>query len=335
MSADYMHVHDDAIVVDAVSPLLTDPKYLNIYKQGGFNCVAPTVGGGEGIAETVRFLGEYQKWIDSRDDVILARTAKHIEDAKAAGKFSIVYHFQGTEPFENKLETVEAYRELGVRMVQLTYNVRNRVGDGCIEPSDAGLSQFGLALIERLNANRIVVDCAHTGYRTTMEAMEASTRPVVFSHNNAKAVYDTVRSITDDQAKAVAKTGGMIGVNVVPYFIKPIERPTMDEFIAHIDHFVRLLGPDHVGLGFDYYRGQQPFCSDEEAVGIWQRHVDTGRWDPKFWPKPTQLYPEGLDTPAELRNLTKALLAKRYSAEDVKKILGGNWVRVFRAVWGE
>ncbi len=327
-------VHASAIIVDGVSPLARRREYLRLYSEGGVTCVAVTVAHGMSAGEAVRDLGSWLRFIEGRPDLVLVRTAADVERAKRETRLGLVFHFQGTDPFEDDLNLVETYRALGVRMVQLTYNVKNRVGDGCDERTDAGLSRFGVALVERLNANGIIVDCAHTGYRTTMDAIEVSTKPVVFSHANARAILDTPRNITDGQAQAVARTGGFIGVNVVPYFVVRRGRPTLDEFIAHVDHWVKVAGIDHVGLGFDYFDGQQPFATDEEADRIWQAAVDSGRWNPETYPRPPHYYPEGLSTPAELRNLTRRLLERGYSAADTKKILGGNWMRVFRAVWG-
>ena len=130
------------------------------------------------------------------------------------------------------------------------------------------------------------------------------------------------------------RLGGFIGVDVAPYFVVRRGRPTLDQFIAHIDHWVKVAGIDHVGLGFDYFDGQQPFANDEEADRVWRAAVDSGRWNPDTYPRPPHYYPEGLSTPAELRNLTRRLLERGYSAGDTQKILGGNWMRVFRAVWG-
>jgi len=130
------------------------------------------------------------------------------------------------------------------------------------------------------------------------------------------------------------RLGGFIGVNVVPYFVVRRGRPTLDQFIAQIDHWVKVAGIDHVGLGFDYFDGQQPFANDEEADRVGRAAVDSGRWNPDTYPRPPHYYPEGLSTPAELRNLTRRLLERGDSAGDTQKILGGNWMRVFRAVWG-
>ncbi|MGE0752791.1 dipeptidase [Pseudorhodoplanes sp.] len=331
---DPLKLHEDAIVIDAVSPLIRTRKYIELCIKGGFTCVAPTIASSQSSNYALKSLADWHRYLDVTPNVILAKTAADIERAKREKKFSVLFHFQGTDPFDDDLNLVEAYRELGVRMVQLAYNVKNRVGDGCTERTDCGLSDFGVRLIQRLNQSRMIVDCTHTGYRTTMEAMEVSTAPVVFSHSNSKSVYKHQRNITDEQAKAAAKTGGLVGVNIVPYFIIPKGRPSMDQFCAHIDHYVKLIGIDHVGIGFDYFDGQQPFASDEKAMAIWRENIETGRWSREGWPEPPHYYPEGLDTPEHMRNLTKALVARGYNSEDTKKILGGNWMRVFRTVFG-
>jgi membrane dipeptidase len=328
-------IHREAIIVDATAPLLQRPTHLGLYAKGGVTCVAPTVTTSEDSGQTLKALGRWLRLLSTRPDLLHIRSVADVRRAKAEGKLGILFHFQGTEPFEADLDLVEAYQTLGLRMVMLTYNVKNLVGDGCEERTDAGLSRFGVRLIERLNANRVVVDVAHTGYRTTMEAMEASTRPVVFSHSNAKALLDTRRNITDEQARTAARTGGLVGVVACPYFVVQGRRPTLDEFIDHIAHFAEVAGIDHVGLGLDFWWGVQPFSSDAEAESLWQRAVDAGRWDSTTYPKPPHYYPVGLETPAQMGALTEGLLRRGFCAEDTRKVMGENWLRVFRDVWGE
>jgi membrane dipeptidase len=331
---DYRAVHDEAIVIDATCPLLQRRELVDWYIAGGVTVAAPTVGNAAPAGETVKGLGAWLRFIDSRPDLMLIRRAADIDEAKRSRRLGILFHFQGGDPFDSDLSLVEAYRELGVRMVQLTYNVKNRIGDGCEERTDAGLSKFGLQLVERLNANRIVVDCSHTGYRTTMEAIEASTRPVVFSHANARAVHPSPRNITDEQIRAVAATGGLVGINGFPGFVAATSRPTLDQFIDHIDYDVRLVGIDHVAIGIDYFTGQHGVASDDEAQRMYASWLASGLWSEASYPPPPYYYPDGIATPRDMPNLTRRLLERGYSVADTKKILGGNWVRVFREVWG-
>jgi len=328
-------LHRDAVVIDGTCPLLRRREYVDWYIQGGATAVMPTVGSTASAEETLRNLGAWRRFIASRADLLLVDTPADIERAGREHRLGLVFHFQGADPVENDLDLVEAYRALGVRMIQLTYNIRNRVGDGCEEASDAGLSRFGRDLVRRLNENRIVVDGSHTGYRTTMEAIELSTLPPVFSHGNAYGVYAWPRNIRDDQARAVAARGGLVGVTGFPGFLGAGPRPSIDDWLRHVDYFCELIGPDHVALGIDYYEGMHPVADAGEADRFYRQQLDVRRWSEAAYPPPPHHYPEGMATPKELANVTARLLARGYSAEDVRKIVGGNWMRVLRVVNGE
>lgn len=334
MPADAQSLHADAIVIDPVCPLLTRKDLLDAYKQGGLTAVAPTVGGWQNAATTLRMIGEWVQLLRQRPDTIHVRKAADIEEAKRTGKIGVIFHFQGTDPLEDSVELVDAYKAIGVGMIQLTYNVKNRVGDGCEERTDAGLSRFGLQVIERMNQAGIVVDCSHTGYRTTMDAFAASTAPTVFSHANPRAVHGTPRNIVDEQIKAAAATGGLTGIVGFPPFVSPDQRPTLDQYIDHISYVANLVGIDHVALGIDYFTGQSPYTSDAAAKQFYDGVIASGRWSTQSYPPPPYVYPAGIETPDKMPNLTAALLQRGFSEGDIRKILGGNWMRVFRAVWG-
>ena len=332
--ADSIEIHREAIVIDAVCPLLAQKKHLDWYIKGGATAVAPTVGGFRPTLETMKTLGSWLNLIRNRDDLLLVRKAADIEAAKTSGKLGIILHFQGTDPIEDNLDLVELYKAVGVGMIQLSYNVKNRVGDGAQERTDCGLSHFGVDFVKRCNENRVIVDCSHTGYRTTMEAIALSERPIVFSHANARAVYDSPRNITDEQIKAVAETGGLVGAVGFPGFVAASDRPSLDDFIAHIDHTVEVAGIDHTALGIDYYLGQHPVADPEVARASYDDAIASGRWRADAYPPPPHYYPEGIETPETLGNLTARLVERGYGAQDVRKILGLNWLRVFREVWG-
>lgn len=327
-------LHRESIVIDATCPLLNDEAYISWWMEGGVTAAAPTVGVWDGAGPTLKNLARWRRLIDGDERLLLVRSAADIERAKAEGKLGIIFHFQDTAPIEDDLNLVDTYKDLGVGMIQLTYNVKNRVGDGAEERTNAGLSNFGIRLIERFNEARVIVDCSHTGERTTLEAIERSTAPVVFSHANAFAVHPSRRTITDEQIAAVASTGGLVGIVGYPAFVSRSPRPTLDEFINHIDYVVKVAGIDHVGLGIDYYQGQAGVADDDAAQRMYDELVANGSWNPETYPPPPYHYPEGIETPRTLPNLTHRLLQRGYNAEQVKKIIGGNWLRVFREVWG-
>lgn len=326
-------VHENAIVIDATCPLLESEPHIEWWMQGGAT-VASTSLATDNTDVAARDIGRWLRLIEARDALRLVRDTGDIEASKRDGQLGILFHFQGTEPFGDSTELVWTFHALGVRMVQLTYNVKNRVGDGCTERTDAGLSDFGVRLVRELNRCRVVVDCSHTGLRTSLDAIEASERPVVLSHSNCQAIHPTRRNASDALIRAIAESGGVVGINGYPAFVSSAQRPSLDEFIAHIDHVVELVGIDHVGLGIDYFLGQAGVATDDQARAMYEGYVRSGIWREAEYPPPPYHYPAGIESPAKLPALTDRLLERGYSDEDVRNILGLNWVRVFRDVWG-
>lgn len=332
---DHAQLHRDAIVIDGVCPLLREPQYVDWYIEGGAAAATPTVSLDEPVDITLETIGRWLRRIATDDRLVLAKTAADIEAAKPAGQLAIIMHFQGPGAIAKELDRIDAFKALGVGMVQLTYNVKNPLGDGACERTNAGLSKFGVDFVKRCNEARVIVDCSHTGERTTLDAFEATARPAVFSHANPKALYDSPRNITDEQIKAAAATGGIIGAVGFPGFLGSGTRSTLDRFVDNIDYLVETAGIDHVGLGIDYYTGQHPVADTQQAMARYEASVACGRWDADVYPPPPHYYPSGIETPRTLPNLTEKLIERGYSAEDTKKVLGGNWLRVFRDVWGE
>jgi membrane dipeptidase len=327
-------VHRDAIVVDLVCPLLVVERHLDEWMAGGATAVGPTVAADDGCATALANVAMWHERL--RRLAARLRHVTRVDDihrAKREGKLGIIFHFQNTQPFERNVDLVEVYYRLGVRVAQLTYNVKNWVGDGCEEATDAGLSEFGRRVIGEMNRVGMVVDLSHTGYRTTMEAMEVSTAPVIFSHANAKAVHDSPRNLRDDQIKAVAATGGVIGLNGFPAFVSGRRWPTLADLLRHADHVAERVGTDHLSLGLDYYQGQWPFADRRQAAAMYAERLRQGRWRTSTYPPPPYRYPKGIERPSKLPNLTAALLARGYSEGDVRKILGANLLRVFARVW--
>lgn len=330
---DAASIYRDAIVIDGVSPLIKSGNHLDRYIAGGVTAVCPTVAVNENAGEALRNLGLWRRLARERSDLLLVGTAADIRRAKREGRLGIIPHFQNVSPIEDSLDLVDAWAGAGVRMIQLSYNVRNRAGDGCEEPSDAGLSRFGRALVERLEAARVVVDCSHTGDRTTMDAIRMATRPIVVSHANARAVFESPRNLTDESIRAIADKGGLVGIVGYPGFVSREVHPTLDHLIPHLDHLVRVGGIDHVGLGLDYYEGQAAFSDASRAAALYEGLVSSGAWSAAYPPPPWH-YPAEIDTPDTLSKLAEALATRRWASEAIAKVLGGNWLRVFEEVWG-
>jgi membrane dipeptidase len=208
--------------------------------------------------------------------------------------------------------------------VQLAYNRRNPLCDGCEEPGDAGLSLLGRRAIAEMNRLGILVDVSHTGIRSSREAIAASAAPCVASHSNAAAVHPSPRNLPDEVIRAIAESGGVVGINGFPSFVAPGTRPSLDQYIDHIFHVAEVAGPEHVALGIDYWSGTEQQYEQLLADGTWSR--DT------YGPPPWH-YPAGIEDASTLVNLTERLLDRGYGEAEVRGVLGENWLRVYDEVW--
>jgi len=327
-------LHADAIVIDTTCPLARIHKYLDWYREGGATAIAPTITGASGLARSgFAMIGGWHRYVRERNDALIVYQAEDIEQAKREGKVGLILHCQGTAIVEDEIDLLDAYHEAGLRVVQLCYNTKNLVGDGASERTDSGLSYFGLRLVERCNALGLLVDCSHTGHRTSMDAVEASNAPVVITHANARAVQNNGRNVEDELIKAIADCGGIVGTVGFPPFLTWDGQPTLDHFIDDIVYKADLVGIDHTGIGIDYYEGQYPVEEDETAMARYRNRLETGQWRAEEYPPPPYKFPEGIETPRTLDRLTDRLVERQFSEDDIRKVLGLNWMRVYREVW--
>ncbi len=249
-------LHRDAIVIDMTCPLARMTRYVDWWREGEATAIAPTITGMSGNARTgFSQIGSWQRYVRARDDALIVYQAADIERAHREAKLGLILHCQGTALIEDDLDLVDAYYAAGLRVVQLCYNRKNLVGDGASERTDAGLSYFGVQLIERLNTLGMAVDCAHTGERTSLDAVACSSAPVIISHANARGLHDNRRNVSDELIKAIAASGGVVGTVGFPAFLVQEGQPTLDHFIDDFVYKADLVGIDHVGLGIDYYQG--------------------------------------------------------------------------------
>jgi membrane dipeptidase len=328
-------LHADALVIDMTCPLAREARYLDWWIEGGATAIAPTIrgfsnSGGDALAE----IGGWRRLCRERDDLMIIETAADLDAARASGRLGLIMHSQGGSIVEDRLDLADGLHAAGLRVLQLCYNTKNLIGDGAGERTDSGLSDFGVRLVGRLNALGVAVDCAHTGHRTAMDAVEHSSAPVIISHANARAVHDNLRNVEDELIRAIAATGGVIGSVGFPSFLEGDDQPTLDAFIDDIAYKADLVGIDHTGLGIDYYLGQWKVEDDAAALARYRGMVADGHWRPGQYPPPPYKYPAGIETPRTLPALTEGLLARGFAEEDVRKVLGGNWRRVFARIWG-
>ncbi len=328
--ADALALHARAVVIDACAPILRDCTHAEHWIAGGATAALATLClFDDDRASTVANIARLNRQVRAREDVTIVRDAAGIMRAKADGKLAIVLAFQSSGGLGGDVGMVEIYHQLGVRAMNLAYNKAELAADGCTEPRDGGLTDFGRRVIAEMNRVGMLLDLSHTGYRSSMEAMEASTRPVAFTHSNAFSVFGHPRNIRDDQVRACIATGGVIGINGHPAFVRAgTAMPTMDDLMAQLDHILGIAGADHVGMGLDF---SQPPGQQMTAARYAQLLAD-GIFTPETLPPPPIRYPVG--DASSLPRVTEALLRRGWSDEDVLKLLGGNFLRLFAGVWG-
>ena len=332
-------IHDSMIVVDGVCPLISatqNPDHFNWWIDGGATVMGLSATGANFNEETtIKIISWANEQIQTRPELMLVRTTEDFRTAKREGKLGIFFHFQGPSPLQYDLDRLWFYKGLGVGLMQIAYNTRNPYANGITERVDGGLSLLGQKLVKACNEARMIVDVSHTAQKSALDAIEASSEPVVLSHGNAYGKIDNKRNVSDELLKAVAANGGFAGAVAYPSFVSKNKRPSMDDMVGMIDYMVDLMGIDHVSLGLDFDSttyGVQPL---ENVEKVYKMLVASGAWDPKAYPAPPYYYPEGMELPNKIYNLTGALMAKGYKEEDVAKIWGGNWMRVTEKVWDD
>jgi len=263
----------------------------------------------------------------SSDKIIRALRADDVRRAKREGKTAIFMTIENAEPVGNDLDNLDLLYGLGLRSMGLAYNKRNLVGDGRTERTDSGLSSFGLRYIERMNALGMIIDAAHAGIRTTLEAAEASKDPIIISHTGAKAIYNTGRMATDEELTAVASKGGLIGIHSGPNVLSNDSHQGVETMIDHLDYCVKLVGIDHVVIGSDNYFGDK---NANHAHTI-REHSADGLQNYLTFSAP---FMEGIENPSEWMNITRALVKRGYSDEEIQKLIGGNTLRLVEQVIG-
>lgn len=323
---------EKSLVWDNVMPWLPGENLEGIdtilprLRKIGVNYISLTLAAGPGlsspVSSTMRQIARVRKEIADRFEwLVLAASVNEVRQAQADKKLAVNFNFQETLPFENDLNLIQVYYDLGVRQALLAYNQRNFVGDGCAERTDAGLSNFGVEVVKEMNRVGMLVDGSHSGYRSTMDAMEVCAAPFIFSHSNPYAVRPHYRNIKDDQIKACAATGGIIGINGVGLWVGDLNAATNAIFRC-VDYTVDLVGTEHVGLGFDYI---------QNLDGI----IDAVRKSPLAWPpfEGEEMVEHNFAGAEQMVELVQIMLDHGYSDEGITGILGENWARLCERVW--
>jgi membrane dipeptidase len=319
-------LHADAVIWDNVWPLEpwcgNDYGTLGQFLDSGVTVISLTLAGdNHNISEAVqRVAAARRKILSDPQHFLLVERITDVFEAKRTARLALTFHLEGTRCFERNLDMVELYSRLGVHHALLAFNAGNSVGGGCAERSDGGLTAFGRRLVAEMERVGMLVDLSHTGCRTGFDAMEAATKPVLFTHSNSAVLHPHFRNLSDDQVRACAATGGAVGVSGSSQYLGDSQAST-ESILRHIDHYVQTVGPRHVVLGLD-------LVSDAAAVDAYMRAR------PEEWPMTRDPGWPGCQyaRPSQLPELTEGMLKRGYGSDAILDILGRNYLRLYRNV---
>ncbi len=344
-SARAIGLMERSVVIDMLSPLTINFQKLEgwLTKRNGFGDaewgevaasgitafhIAVGLGGPDAYQSSYRYLSLHNSFIANHDDrFIRIENAADFDRAKRTRRAGLVLGLQNSEHFRTPKD-VDEFHALGQRVSQLTYNARNLLGNGSTERRDDGLSDYGIAIIERMNAVGMAVDVSHCGDRTSLEAFEVSKKPVVITHSNARALAGGhPRTKPDEVIKAVGKAGSVMGITGVRMFVKATEPTTIESLLDHYDHVRTLIGPEHLGVGSDIDLHGYDALPPEQIKALQASYKASYGFRAK-----TDI--EGVDHPKRMYDLTEGLIRRKYTDAQIEGILGGNFKRVFAQVWG-
>jgi len=316
---------------DATANPLT-PEMVANAKASGITAVNLTVSENT-FADTFRQMAYWENELQAHPDVLMkVYSLADIRRAKESGRLGLIYGFQNATMLEGDATNLDHFQRFGVRIIQLTYNDRNILGDGCLEPANAGLSRYGRDVVARMNELRMVVDLSHCGLQTTSDGIAASGKPVAITHSGCRGVFDHPRSKTDDILRALANKGGVIGIYMMP-FINAQGQPVAADLVRQIEYAVNVCGEDHVGIGSDL--SITPHVVNAEYEARHRRFVEARKQRGIAAPREEDfMFVKDLNTPRRLEQIADQLLARKHSPARVEKIIGANWMRLFSEVWG-
>jgi len=265
-------------------------------------------------------------------DLIKVLTAADIVRAKAQRKVGVIYGFQNSAMMGTDAGRVDTFARMGVRVIQLTYNVANQLGDGSMVPNGRGLTPFGHEVVERLNANRVMVDLSHSGRQICLDAARASRQPISINHTGCRALVDLPRNKTDEELRLVAERGGFVGIYFMP-FLNPSGHATAADVVAHLEHALDVCGEDHVGIGTD--GGTTPIDDLESYREVLRKEHEDRVLKGVAAPgegADTHPFVDDLRGPEQFRQLARLLAARNHGKARIAKILGGNFLRYAREI---
>ena len=320
-------LHDSLVLIDGLIISRFSRAVFEDMRRGGLTAANCTCSVWDGFEATMRNIADWHRMLRENDDLIIpVRTTADIRRAKQLGKTGIILGFQNTSAFEDDLGSIALFKQLGVGIVQMTYNTQNLVGSGCYESRDSGLSDYGREVVAEMNRVGILCDLSHVGATTSRDVILASKKPVAYTHCLPSGLKQHPRNKSDEELRFIIDQGGFVGVTMFPPFLPKGPDSTVDDYVSAIDYVINLVGDDRVGIGTDFTQDQDRAFFDylNHDKGRWRALVEFG----------SVINPEGIRTIGEYPNLTRAMERAGWREERIRKVLGENWLRLLDEVWG-
>jgi len=314
--------------IDALQYANWSEKIFRQMREGNVDAVHVTIAYHENFRETVANIEQWNSLFERFADLIFqGKTGDDVRLARKSGRTAIFYGFQNPSPMEDDIRLVEILHTLGARFMQLTYNNQSLLGSGCYETNDTGITRMGKEVIEEMNRVGLVVDMSHSAERSTLEAMEISSRPIVITHANPGFWEPALRNKSQAVLEGLAQTGGMLGFSLYPHHLKDKGDCSLESFCEMIARSAEIMGVDHIGLGSDLCQDQPDSVVEWMRVGRWTKKIDYGEGSANNAGFPPM--PGWFKDNRDFNNIEQGLLDVGFNAEDTAKVMGNNWLGFF------
>ena len=320
-------------VIDCLQYCNWSEKIFWQMRDGGVDAVHVTIAYHETFRETVANVEQWNRWFERYPELIFqGRTGEDVRRARREGRTAIFFGFQNPSPIEDDIGLVEICHTLGARFMQLTYNNQSLLATGCYEEEDTGLTRMGRTVVAEMNRVGLVVDMSHSAERSTLEAIEFSTRPIAITHANPAFWHPARRNKSDDVLRALGESGGMLGFSLYPHHLKNKTECTLESFCEMIARTAEMMGPERIGVGTDLCQDQPDSIVEWMRVGRWTKDIDYGEGSAANAGFP--LMPEWFTDNRHFGNVADGLAAQGFAAGEIEGIMGENWLAFFDASFG-
>ena len=321
-------MHNDLLVIDGLQYSNWDREIFQQLHDGGVTMVHATIVYHEQNRETLLRIAQWNRLFEDNADLIMPiKSAADIHLAKQQGKVGIMFGAQNCSLIEDDIDMIEIMRELNLMIMQLTYNNQSLLACGCYEKIDSGVTRFGKQAIAEMNRVGMIIDMSHSGEKSTLEAIEISSRPIVISHANPTSFYPAKRNKSNLVLRQLSQSGGLLGFRLYPFHLKNGPDCTLQDFCQMIANTADLMGIEHIGIGTDLCQNQPVSILDWMRNGRWSKQTDYGEGNKNNagWPRPLPWFRDSRDFP----NLTRGLQEIGFHDTEVAKIMGLHWLRFF------